>query len=62
MTGPLRMTGARRMAGLRRMIAFQFSNALVLMVACVPFSRAEVLDRVVASIGEVAITRSDVRA
>ena len=33
---------------------------LLLMVLCASFSRAEVLDRVVASIGEVAITRSDV--
>ena len=29
-------------------------------MSCAPFSRAEVLDRVVASIGKVAITRSDV--
>ncbi len=36
------------------------SLAVLLLVLCAPFSRAEVLDRVVASIGEVAITRSDV--
>jgi len=36
------------------------SLALLLLVLCASISHAEVLDRVVASIGEVAITRSDV--
>ena len=36
------------------------SLAVLLMVLCASLSHAEVLDRVVASIGEVAITRSDV--
>ena len=38
------------------------SLALLLITSCASFSRAEVLDRVVASIGKVAITRSDVES